>query len=263
MADQFDSKSVNERIQVKVGLIRYKKDGKRYGDKSATSEISSQHVGVKIVHKCMTVAQAKALLEFLNSDKSMPVGHQQLVNLEQAMAHLCTVANEILPRHMFANDVCPNQQHQFHQAVSDHKERGDTIGLKTYAVLGAPHFFDNVKATEKFIMFFWNNTDKGHRLKWNDLTGKEQEDWIKLFRSNGETHTRLPDADTNGFKGTNPGRVTDANLQDILTRTPRFKGEIERIGVFHDNDNPRSPYRISQDNFDNVVGQLNFDSDDE
>ena len=254
MADQFNKDSVDEEIQYEVGIWRYKGNGIRFGDRSASSaKITSKHVGVKVVQKCMTKDQAIALLAYIGSNKSMPVENAQLDDLKKAMAHLCSVANNIVPFTMFGDDVNPDQKHIFNQAVATLKEQGEHIGVKTHAVIGAPHIFETIKDTDKFVMFFFNNMDDGHRVKWNECTGKEQEEWIKLFVHHDKTHIRLPDAETIGLKGTNPDRLTDENLEDVLSRRSSKKTDLKRMGVFDADANPKSPYKkISKKKLDEV-----------
>ena len=44
---------------------------------------------------------------------------------------------------------------------------------------GSPLFVGKIYGN-KFISFLWFNMDAGHRVKWYDLTGREQWEWYEV-----------------------------------------------------------------------------------
>ena len=72
----------------------------------------------------------------------------------------------------------------------------------------------------RFITFIYRNMDNGHRVKWYNLTGREQWEWYEAFLRCGETHVRN-EAETHGLRGTDLGRITTvAQLHQAGQRSP-------------------------------------------
>jgi len=88
-----------------------------------------------------------------------------------------------------------------------------------YHTLGSPLF--KVRQTAlRFISFVYYNTDQGHRVLWQEMTGQEQYEWYNAFVAAGETYLRHEQA-TNGLRGTNMDRIHNApQLAAVMQRSP-------------------------------------------
>ena len=62
--------------------------------------------------------------------------------------------------------------------------------------------------------------DDGHRVKWYNLTGREQYEWYDAYNRSNKTHLRN-EAETRGLRGTNLNDITDqVSLVAAMDRSP-------------------------------------------
>ena len=74
----------------------------------------------------------------------------------------------------------------------------------------------------RFISFLYTNMDEGHRVKWYDLTGREQYEWFECWSNHGRGYQRIQE--TVGLCGTNLNRITTvAALTAATMRSPSLK----------------------------------------
>lgn len=75
-------------------------------------------------------------------------------------------------------------------------------------------------ASSRYIMFLYQNTDTGYRIKYYNMTGREQYEWHDAWVRCGRTHIRV-EAETRGLRGTDLNVITTAaQLQAALVRSP-------------------------------------------
>ena len=92
-------------------------------------------------------------------------------------------------------------------------------GITYYVTTGNP-LFTGKPGCNKLISFVYLNMDDGFRIKWRNLTGREQYEWYRAYdRCNG-THLRVA-AETRGLRGTNINAITDqASLTRAMENSP-------------------------------------------
>ena len=90
--------------------------------------------------------------------------------------------------------------------------------LAYYTTPGSP-IIQGVTNSNKFITFIFRNMDNGHRVKWYDLTGREQNEWYDAWIRCGKGYVRNEN-ETRGLRGTNLGDLTAANLETAMVRSP-------------------------------------------
>jgi hypothetical protein len=61
--------------------------------------------------------------------------------------------------------------------------------------------FTGIQNAKKFISFLHTNMDNGSRVKWYDMTGRQQWEWYQAWLTSGQTHLRTEN-NTRGLKGT-------------------------------------------------------------
>ena len=72
---------------------------------------------------------------------------------------------------------------------------------------GSPMFFGK-KISAKFISYLYLNMDPQTRVKWPDLTGREQYEWYEAWLRSGRGYERDV-VNTRGLCGTDMGRIPD------------------------------------------------------
>ena len=96
-------------------------------------------------------------------------------------------------------------------------------GVTFYIAPGSP-LFDGPILSNKFISYLYLNMDVGHRVKWYDLTGREQYEWYENWVNSGRAYVRM-EAETLGLRGTDLARIPDLPaLETVMPRTPSLAG---------------------------------------
>jgi len=97
------------------------------------------------------------------------------------------------------------------------EERGNPV---TYLFTPGSPFIEGRRNAIKLIAFVDANQDRGHRIKWSEMTGRQQFEWYDAYVRSGCVHTRV-EAETRGLVGTNCTEIdTTDKLADALPRSP-------------------------------------------
>lgn len=108
------------------------------------------------------------------------------------------------------------------RAAIGHGGEPEPDDVTIYIAPGGP-LFKGIGASNKFISFLFLNMDPEHRVKWYDLTGREQYEWYQCWLANAQTHQAMP-ATTVGLRGTDLDRITTVpELEAALVHTPTLK----------------------------------------
>ena len=76
--------------------------------------------------------------------------------------------------------------------------------------------------------------DTGHRVKWYNMTGREQWEWYDAWVDQDQTHLRV-ESETRGLIGTDPGRIlTIQALNMAMDRSPSLAGRRPANLIFAD-----------------------------
>jgi hypothetical protein len=79
---------------------------------------------------------------------------------------------------------------------------------------------EGIAAANKFICFLYRNMDRDYRIKWYNLTGREQWEWYRCWISCGRDHNRR-EPETRGLAGTDLHRIVNRHeLEAALTVSP-------------------------------------------
>ena len=90
--------------------------------------------------------------------------------------------------------------------------------------------------------------DHGHRVRWYDLTGREQYEWYEAWMDNNRTHLGV-EAETRGLRGTHPARIPET-VAGIQAAIERSLTAVRHRPVGH---------VIPQNQWDDVSRRLGFD----
>ena len=104
----------------------------------------------------------------------------------------------------------------------------ESLDSITYYVTTGNPLFTGKPGCNKFISFVYLNMDDGFRVKWYNLTGREQYEWYRAYERSNGTHLRNV-AETRGLRGTNVNDITDQvsltrameNSPSLATRYPQ------------------------------------------
>ena len=78
-----------------------------------------------------------------------------------------------------------------------------------------------LKLSLKFISFLYQNQADGLRVKWYDLTGREQFEWYNAWVANSKTHRKVAIGNVRGLRGTDLTTITtEAELREALLVSP-------------------------------------------
>lgn len=91
--------------------------------------------------------------------------------------------------------------------------------LTYYMAPGSPLFTGKTHGS-KFIAFLHENMDLNHRVRWYDLTGREQYEWYSCWNNLGRPYRRIAN-ETRGLRGTDLADLTDvASVTVAMARSP-------------------------------------------
>ena len=215
----------SQRIQNRVGLGEPNCEVPRVGDRTRIGAQGFNLVSCLSHMQPLTGPQALLLWNMIPANaKHFPPN----ANDAQALSLLAQMAGEAIPRGCAA--LLPHGQARQEPVTFYHSP-------------GSPIFKTRLHAYY-FISFLYLNMDLGHRVKWYDLTGREQFEWYDAFEACGYTHLRN-EPNTRGLRGTDLSAIT---TQDQLAQVVPRSASISR----------RRPngHTITQDDWNATVNRL-------
>jgi hypothetical protein len=228
-------KDCSRRIQGAVGVESPTINIPRAGDKSTAGDGGHDITHVHTHMSPIPSASAKIIWDLIDDNvKLNPANRQQAVALHQLANNAgygpTTGMNREIPHDVVVRDCFP---------VTIYQSVGGIM------ILGK-------ESVPKFISFVYKNMDPSpHRVKWYDLTGREQCEWIEVWMELGQPHDRRADM-TVGLRGTDVLRIhTEAALQQAMQRSPTLV-----------NRRPANHPDLTEDQFDNCNRQLFPDQED-
>ena len=198
------NKHCNRRIQQTFGCTAPTVTIPRAGDKSTQSESDFD-----ITHVCTHMAplpteSARIIWRLLTDEvKNNPP------NLETAIA-----------LHQLANNAAFGPTNGMLNRIPTERAIKDCFPVTVYQSVGG-HIIIGKESVPKFISFVYTNMDPlPHRVKWYNLTGREQHEWIRRWFELGQPHERRAD-ETVGLRGTDIRRIKSVDvLHTAMERTP-------------------------------------------
>ena len=187
-------------IQEDVGLFVANCRVPRNGDRSANGEQGCNINSSKARMKAFNSAQALRLWNLIpDGAKNDPAD----LETAQDLSLLAAMAGEPTP-----------------QGVQEMTgRRADTANVDFYWTPGGA-ILEGLTDSSKFISFLNMNMDQQSRVAWSDLTGREQFEWIDVWKDCDKTCERR-EAHTRGLRGTNLDRIPDvAGVQEAMARSP-------------------------------------------
>ena len=116
----------------------------------------------------------------------------------------------------------------------------------TYYVSPGGRILEGKDNAIKLISFVYFNMDNGHRVRWSNMTGQEQWEWMDAHARCGFAHNRNVH-ETRGLRGTDLAQITTvAELTDVITRV---SPSIQRRGR-------PAGHPVAANDFNNVVRNL-------
>ena len=193
-------------IQAEVGLAVPQVDVPRIGDRTAEGAMGYDRTGVFVHMQPMTTEQAIIIWDSLPAGvKTNPANSE----LAQALITLGSNANKRIPDGI-ANAVDP--PHVVERGVQ---------AMKYYMTAGGV-MFTGAKDSKKFISFLWLNMDACTRVKWYDLTGREQWEWYQAWLRTDQSHLRVVN-ETRGLRGTDISVITTVEeIRQAMIVSPLF-----------------------------------------
>lgn len=188
-------------IQIAVGLRKAHCDLPRIGDKTCPGDMSHDMNSCWCVQDSFTTQGATTLWNTIpQATKNQPPN-------AHVAYQLCLLAK------IAGQDATPRMRHfvpNFDRA---------NFG-KTFYVAPGSALFEGFRASHRFIAFLFVNMDDVARVKWYNMTGREQYEWYRAWERAGRTHTRVTN-ETDGLKGTDLARITtQAELTAAMIRSP-------------------------------------------
>ena len=187
-------------IQEDVGLFVANCRVPRSGDRSANGEQGCNINSSKARMKAFNSGQALRLWNLIPDDaKNDPAD----LETAQDLSLLAAMAGEPTP-----------------QGVQEMTgRRADTANVDFYWTPGGA-IQEGLTDSSKFISFLNLNVDQETRVAWSDLTGREQFEWVDVWKACDKTHERR-EAHTLGLRGTNLNRIQDvAGVREAMARSP-------------------------------------------
>ena len=188
-------------IQDAVGLRKAMCEVPRVGDKTCPGEQSYNQNSSWCISDTFTKDGARVLWNMIT-----PARKNAPANREAAywLALLAKIAER---------DPTPGMLDEIPNA-------GDkSFGVKFYVAPGSP-LFEGFRSSHKFIAFVFTNMDDNSRVKWYNLTGREQYEWYRAWERAGRTHLAAPN-ETIGLHGTDLNRITNqAELNAAMLFSP-------------------------------------------
>ena len=194
----------SRRIQGAFGVEAPHINIPRAGDKSTTSDGGHDVTHVHTHMAPIPTASAKIIWDLVDDAvKLAPVDQAQAIALHQLANNAgygpTTGMNRRIPHDVAVRDCFPVTVYQ-------------SVGGIT--LIGK-------ESVPKLISFVYKNMDPSpHRVKWYNLTGREQCEWIEVWMELGQPHDRRANQ-TLGLRGTDILRIhTEAVLQQAMERSP-------------------------------------------
>lgn len=188
-------------IQRMVGLHRANIDVPRLGDRSTTGEIGYDRNGSACHMSPLTEGEAALVYSLIPANHKTNPANANVARVVAKIANTGTIGIPGECATMLRNANAPLDP------------------LTFYMTLGAPLFI-GMTDSHKFISFLYLNMDNGHRVKWYNLTGREQFEWYDCWTAQARTHLRNENA-TRGLRGTDVSQLTTQNeVRDALVRSP-------------------------------------------
>jgi len=187
-------------VQRAVGLFRANIQVPRRGNRSCEGESGDSIITARAHENRIPEAAALLLLNVIPDDVKDDPGNPDLAN---AIGLLSENANRAIP------DGCAD-------LLTDGRVQSSTISF--YWTPAGP-IVEGIAGSNKFICFLYRNMDHGHRVKWYNLTGREQWEWYRCWIRCGKVHTRR-EAESRGLNGTNLHRIENRQeLEAALTNS--------------------------------------------
>lgn len=201
----FSEKNVTREIEAAVGLCKPQCDAPRSGCRTFIGMQNYDMISCRAHMQPLSTDDAKRLYAALpNAVKDSPVD----VTMARSVA-------------LLAFNAGYNPQPGCAAMLPD------DVGIDkmTYYMSPGGIIFINKKDAPKFIAFLYCNMSEGHRVKWFDLTGRKQYEWFECWDDNGCPFQELAPALTLGFRGTDLGQITTADMaQAAIQRSPTARG---------------------------------------
>jgi len=220
-------------IQHNVGLYEPSGSGPRPGDGARGTEQSDDVICAQIHAGTMEREHAKFIWDSVSNDvKTGPTNTDQAMSI----ATLARLAGEETP------DEC--------RAMLDTAGIPLPNGWTYYWTPGSPIETSGKQKSAKFISFVNRNMEPDLRVKWYNLSGREQFEWFKAWVTNDRTHDKVEPAKVLGLRGTNVTTLDSVErLRVALVVSPSL---VQRRPADH---------TITAEEWTNTARTLDFDTD--
>ena len=192
-----------EQIQEAVGLRVVSVELPRQGDKS------------RVGQRGPTINSSWNHMEPLPEDAALIIWNM-VPDVRKANPNGLAEARALSRMAQNAGRRTPNECQEMLEAAG---EPIDVEIMTTYISPGGI-LFRGKRDSNRFISFVYLNMDDDERIKWANLTGREQYEWFHVWDIQGRPYLRM-EAETRGLAGTSLNRVvTAADLRAAIQRSP-------------------------------------------
>ena len=190
-------------IQEIVGLREPMVAPTRIGDRTRAGMTGYDVVGVHVHMQPPTRLQANDIWDQVPNEVKDDPPNARVAN---ALAVLANNAGVRVPD-AIANVAIP-------------RVRDNTVTAVTHYCAPGSIQFTGLLNAKKFIAFLHANMDDGSRIKWYDMTGRQQWEWYQAWLNSAQTHLRTEN-NTRGLKGTDLTVLVNVDqLRDAMLRSP-------------------------------------------